>query len=204
MRLNRIHVATAAAALLLTSCGSSPPTAPDLPDEPSPWPMPATALTPTATQNASTVAPAPTASARPAEQPVATRRGSIEKVAVTATLYPVLRSGDTATANLQIVSQDPGQTFMLLDSLGDGNTETASKSLTSVDGLRLIDTAAKQAYLPAVTTDGACVCSPDDAGTSDYSSSTWVTVTFAAPPATVTTLNVSVPHFGTFNDVPVL
>lgn len=119
-------------------------------------------------------------------------------------MYPVKRSGSTAIVDLYIESQDPEKTFILYDSLGDGNTKTSSKSLMSVDGIRLIDTTAKKAYLPAVTADGACVCSPDDSNTATLRSSVWVTVTFAAPPPSTTTVSVSVPSFGTFTDVPVV
>ena len=111
--------------------------------------------------------------------------------------------GETASVNLYIAAQDPDGTFMLLNSLGDGNTETSSKALTSVDGVRLVDPVAKKAYLPAVTADGQCVCSPDDGATGEVRSSVWVTVTFAAPPAELTMINVTVPTFGTFTDVPV-
>ena len=147
--------------------------------------------------------PAPSESASAGDTPVATRPGSFDKDKVVATLYPVRRTGETASVNLYIAAQDPDGTFMLLNSLGDGNTETSSKALTSVDGVRLVDPVAKKAYLPAVTADGQCVCSPDDGATGEVRSSVWVTVTFAAPPAQLTMINVTVPTFGTFTDVPV-
>jgi len=147
--------------------------------------------------------PVPSGSASAGDTPVATRPGSFDQDKVVATLYPVRRTGETASVNLYIVAQDPEGTFMLLNSLGDGNTETSSKALTSVDGVRLVDPVAKKAYLPAVTADGQCVCSPDDGATGEVRSSVWVTVTFAAPPAELTMINVTVPTFGTFTDVPV-
>jgi hypothetical protein len=158
----------------------------------------------TASGSASPVAvPVPLGSASSGDTPVATRPGSFDKDKVVATLYPVRRSGETASVNLYIAAQDPDGTFMLLNSLGDGNTETSSKALTSVDGVRLVDPVAKKAYLPAVTADGQCVCSPDDGATGEVRSSVWVTVTFAAPPTELTMINVTVPTFGTFTDVPV-
>lgn len=171
--------------------------------EPSPLPIPsATALQPT--PDPSPTSPLPSTSPTTSEeQPFASRPGSFERVPVTARMYRVQRSGNTATVNLYIAAKDSGDWFALGDQLGDGNTETASKSMFSIDGIRLIDTAAKKAYLPAVTADGSCVCSPDDDGTNNYSNSVWVTVTFAAPPTTSTKVNVSVPTFGTFTDVPV-
>ena len=147
--------------------------------------------------------PLPSGSASAGDQPVATRPGSFDKDKVVGALYPVRRTGQTASVNLYIAAQDADGSFMLLNSLGDGNTETSSKALTSVDGVRLVDPVAKKAYLPAVTADGQCVCSPDDGATGEVRSSVWVTVTFAAPPAELTMINVTVPTFGTFTDVPV-
>ncbi|MBB3326404.1 hypothetical protein [Microlunatus antarcticus] len=162
---------------------------------------------PSASEGPGTTSPAPvplpSGSASTGDQPVATRPGSFDKDKVVATLYPVRRTGQTASVNLYIAAQDPDGSFMLLNSLGDGNTETSSKALTSVDGVRLVDPVAKKAYLPAVTADGQCVCSPDDGATGEVRSSVWVTVTFAAPPAELTMINVTVPTFGTFTDVPV-
>jgi hypothetical protein len=159
-----------------------------------------------ATSPAGTASPSasvPSGSVSAGDQQVTTRPGSFDKDKVVATLYPVRRTGETASVNLYIAAQDPDGTFMLLNSLGDGNTETSSKALTSVDGVRLVDPVAKKAYLPAVTADGQCVCSPDDGATGEIRSSVWVTVTFAAPPAELTTINVTVPTFGTFTDVPI-
>lgn len=161
--------------------------------------------TPPVPSSSATASPGPVASgsASAGDQPVATRPGSFETDKVIATLYPVRRTGETASVNLYIAAQDPDGTFMLLNSLGDGNTETSSKALTSVDGIRLIDPVAKKAYLPAVTADGQCVCSPDDGATGEVRTSVWVTVTFAAPPTQLTLINVTVPTFGTFTDVPI-
>jgi hypothetical protein len=210
MRRTLAAVAAAGTVLILASCNlpSTAPAAPDLPSDPpvstpAPSDGPATSLpTPAVTPAAATPSSTPTQAV--GEEPVATRAGSIDKVRVTAQVFPVRRSGGTATVDLYIASRDPEETFMVSDNLGDGNTETASKSERSVDGIRLLDTTAKRAYLPAVTADGACVCSPDDDNTLTFNSSVWVTVTFAAPPASVTTMSVSVPSFGTFTDVPVI
>lgn len=187
---------------MLAGC-SLATTTPTTPDLPSAQPSSASTTTGTPTAKSSAPTPAPTPTQPAGEDPVATRSGSIGKDSVTTQVFPVQRSGDTATVDLYVASRNPGDEFMLSGTLGDGNTETASKSLTSVDGIRLLDTTAKKAYLPAVTADGACVCSPDDDNTMTYTSSVWVTVTFAAPPASVTAVSVAVPTFGTFTDVPV-
>lgn len=196
-----LTAATAGAALILAAC-SLPTTTPTTPDPPSA--QPSSAPVPTETPTASMTAPTPTSTEAAGEDPVATRPGSIGKVPVTTQVFPVRRSGGTATVDLYVASRNPDNEFMLSDTLGDGNTETASTSVNSVDGIRLLDTTAKKAYLAAVTSDGACVCSPDDDNTYTFNSSVWVTVTFAAPPASVKAVSVSVPTFGTFTNVPLV
>lgn len=205
MTLALASTAATATVLLVAACSAPTPprTTPDAHSEPSvsattPAPAPASSPTVTSPTPSATATPAPT------EQPVATRPGSFDGIRVSAQLYPVRRSGGTATIDLYIASQNPDDRFGVFDSLGDGNAETGAKELNSVDGIRLIDTTAKKAYLPAVTATGACVCSPDDLSTTTMRSSVWVTVTFAAPPATVSTISVSVPSFGTFTDVPIV
>lgn len=195
----------AGSGLILAAC-TLPATTPLAPTQPS---APAsTEMAPSSTPTAGSSSPAPTQTPLPsvtaAEEPVASRPGSIDKVGVTAQVFPVRRSGGTATVDLYIASKDSEDEFMIGGKLGDGNTETSSKSLSSVDGIRLLDTTAKKAYLPAITADGACVCSPDDASTLTFNSAVWVTVTFAAPPTDVSVVSVSVPTFGTFTDVPVV
>lgn len=200
MRQACLTAASAAVVIVLAGC-SLPSTAPATPDLETGPPASVPAPTSSPADNAS--APTPSSTPAAGEQPFATRPGSLDKVRVAAQLFPVRRSGRTATVNLYITSLDPDETFTVSDHLGDGNIETASKSQSSVDGIRLLDTSAKKAYLPAVTADGACVCSPDDDNTYTFNSSVWVTVTFAAPPKDTTTVSVTVPTFGTFTDVPV-
>ncbi len=204
-------VAAAGTVLILASC-SLPNTAPATPEEPNDPPVsvplppggPTTGMPTPAAATPSAGTPSATPSQAAGEEPVATRPGSFNKVRVSAQVFPIRRSGGTATVDLYIASQDPEEPFSLFDHLSDGNTETSSRNTTSVDGIRLLDTTAKKAYLAAVTADGACVCSPDDEHTASFNSSVWVTVTFAAPPVGVTAVSVSVPSFGTFTDVPVI
>ena len=213
----RLLVGLAGGAALLLAAGCGLPGTTTASDGGSPAPSDQPTLMAPVSPIDGPATPAPSGSATPSptatptasgagsagDQPVATRPGSFDKDKVVATMYPVRRSGETASVNLYLAAQDPDGTFMLLNSLGDGNTETSSKALTSVDGVRLVDPVAKKAYLPAVTADGQCVCSPDDGATGEVRSSVWVTVTFAAPPAQLTSINVTVPTFGTFTDVPV-
>jgi hypothetical protein len=139
-----------------------------------------------------------------AEDPVATRRGSVGTVRVRGSLFPVQRSAETATVNLLIVSDDPKEIFALGSSFGDGNPEVSAKQSASVDGIRLVDPVAKRVHLAATTAEGSCVCTPTDGrGVWQFESVMWVTVAFAAPPASSTTVDVVLPVFGTVNDVPI-
>jgi hypothetical protein len=73
----------------------------------------------------------------------------------------------------------------------------------SLNGIYLIDAAHGQKYLVAQDADGRCLCDVD-------LSDTWVesdaplnlSATFGPPPPGVHSIDVFVPHFGTFADVP--
>lgn len=192
----------AGAAVLFAGC--SVPSTPTYPtQQPDPLPSVSTARptgTPTAEPTGASATPTP---AEPPEQPVATRPAALLKVKVRGSLYPVQRTGDMATVNLFIESQNPDETFKIFGALSDNNPETSSKNEDAADGLRLIDPAARKAYLPATTADGSCMCTPDGQAVDFGDSSEWVTVVFAAPPATTTKVDVFVPRFGTFNNVPI-
>ena len=139
----------------------------------------------------------------PAEQPFAVRPGAIDKLRVKASVFPVRRAGQTATVNVLIASDNPQEAFMLNGELSDGNPEVGSRSDRAVDGLRLVDTTNKKAYLPATTGDGICACTPADK-VLDETNAVWVSVVFAAPPAELTTISVQIPQFGTITDVPLV
>jgi hypothetical protein len=73
----------------------------------------------------------------------------------------------------------------------------------SLNGIYLVDAAHGQKYLVARDADGRCLCDVD-------LSDTWVesdaplnlSATFGPPPPGVHSIDVFVPHFGTFADVP--
>lgn len=196
-------------AALLTSCGL--PTGPAAPSEaptevaPTVTIAPPSFATPTPAPSAS--APPPPAStptpSDPSDQPVASRPAAFDKVRVTGTLYPVRRLGDTANVNLYIESRNPDQPFRTGRTLSDGNPDITSNNPYSPDGLRLIDPVAKKAYLPATIPSGSCLCTPEGDTFGSRQSALWVSVTFAAPPASTTSVDVFVPMFGTFSGVPV-
>lgn len=71
-------------------------------------------------------------------------------------------------------------------------------------GVVLTDLAAKKRYLVAADSAGACVCTTNLSGTFPEAGDTVeLTATYAAPPTSTTTVDVSVPTLGTFRDVPI-
>lgn len=159
-------------------------------------PVPSEPLSPTRTPSA-TPTPTPTA-----EQPFTIRPGAVKRVPVHAAVYPVHRSGQTATVNVMISSDSELGEVDLGGRLSDGNPEIGSRNPKSVDGLRLIDGANKRTYLPATTSDGVCACTPADGQVPESNSVVWVSVVFAAPPADLTSIDVQIPLFGTITHVP--
>ncbi len=157
---------------------------------------------PTASEPAPSAEPTPTSA--PTEQPFSVRPGSVSSKPVKASVFPVERAGQLATVNVLIAADDPLATFGVGASLSDQDPEVGSRSKDSVDGLRLVDPVNKKSYLPATTGNGVCACTPADDAIPMFTSSLWVSVVFAAPPADQTTINVVIPRFGTVTDVPLV
>jgi hypothetical protein len=72
-----------------------------------------------------------------------------------------------------------------------------------VDGVRLADSVRRKAYLAASDSEGQCMCSRHLIGDLEPGITYTFYATYAAPPAEVTGLDVSFPHFGTVSRVPV-
>ena len=220
--MSRFHiavgVAVAAGLVVLYGCAAleQPPTAPAVtvtaqPVDPDPTDpeVPGDAgdttapePTPVVTETPRSVEPSP--STAPTDQPVAVRPGSINEIRVKTSVFPVRRSGQTVSVNVLIESRDTGEPFILRGELNDGDLDVVSDSRDAVDGLRLIDTKNKKMHLPATTGDGVCACTPADDRGWKSETAVWVSVVFAAPPADVTAVDVSVPGFGTVANVPVV
>ena len=137
-----------------------------------------------------------------AASPYRRLRGGFEGVPVVAEVFPIRREGATSTVNVRFVAKGTSRTFRIVESLSDHNPELGDKGKAAPDGLRLIDPAAKKAYLPATIGDRECVCSPAHNSWTDRYTDVTVSVTFAAPPASRDTIDLLVPGFGTVNDVP--
>jgi hypothetical protein len=192
---------TTACLLAVTRCGNVETTAP-----PQPAPsVSATAASPPTPSDTDPTSTRPASSAPPGqspERPFRTLYGAFEGVAVTAEVYPIRRTGPTSSANVRFTVANGSRTFRILTALNDHNPEIADKGSTSPDGLRLIDPTAKKAYLPATIGDRECLCSPAVNDRFDRYTDVTVSVSFAAPPVSRTTINLVLPGFGTVADVP--
>ena len=111
----------------------------------------------------------------------------------------------TLTArNTAVKSEDGGDpSWQLADVFSDGITQnpaSMAQDTFSVDGIYLVDGLGAKRYLPARTASGACVCSGDLAPVVLHAGDSVVLTTFfAALPAGIDTVSVSVPRFGTFD-----
>jgi len=89
------------------------------------------------------------------------------------------------------------------DFFDDGSLHNGSKVTSTVSGLYLVDSANKKKYLTVRDSAGECLCSVDGSNIFVSAGATTVlSATFGAPPDSVKAVDVFVPGFGTFNDVP--
>lgn len=145
---------------------------------------------------------------KPAEElpdldPIATRDSSSGGKELEAELYPVERSGKTATVNFLVTNKGDDE-FDVKNSFSDGDTSIGDSSSWTTDGVKIIDSNEAKAYLAATDGDGTCLCSRDLTNASiDPDQSMLFSVTFAAPPEDTEEVDVSIPKFGTFNGVAV-
>lgn len=177
--------------LSVTGCGvagSSRPAAP--------------AAAPTATQ---TVA-VPKPKAFTIDRVIAGRSGQINSNDVRLEITHLERTGSTISVSLRLTSESVfappiGKT------LDDGETQPIRNSSSlengdSVDGVYLLDRTHGQKYLVARDPDGRCIC---DVGVGEIqvgNQPITLSATYGAPPPDVTAVDVVVPHFGTFANVP--
>jgi hypothetical protein len=102
------------------------------------------------------------------------------------------------------VDPDAEDGIFVYQLFGDGDATTGDgESATSVDGVRLVDTARRKVYLAASDGKGKCLCSRGLSGDLESGHTYTFYGTYAAPPAEVAVLDVSFPQFGTVSRVPV-
>jgi hypothetical protein len=137
--------------------------------------------------------------------PAATRDGTADDQKATLAVYPVRRS-DTLAVMHFTVTVDPAAEdgIFVFELFSDGDSTTGdAASATSVDGVRLVDSARRKVYLAASDGKGMCLCSRALRGYLEPGNTYTFYATYAAPPAEVTALDVSFPNFGTVSRVPV-
>jgi len=168
-----------------------------------------------AARSGTTTAPASTTGARaPASKTgpaLASRDGLVDKQPVTLQIAELKRSGST-TALILRLQEGPGAgtTAQVAETFDDGlfekqtgNGATSISGGSSLDGVFLIDAKNRKKYLVGRDPTGACACESNlSTAFVGKSAPLLLSATFGAPPADVRAVDVFVPHFGTFKDVP--
>jgi len=204
---------TVTAVLPLAGCGGLPGSAGNEPQQPAQSvsvsaaassSVPATGIPATPTAG-STASGAPNGVPSDLGDPAATRNGTADGKPATLAVYRIRRS-DTLAVLYFTVTVDPsvegGIPFYKLFNDYDPTTGEGG-ALSSVDGVRLVDSGRRKLYLAASDGKGACLCSRSIALTLESGDPYTFYATYAAPPTEVTALDVSFPHFGTISHVPV-
>ncbi|MEP7092297.1 MAG: hypothetical protein ABI776_19500, partial [Nocardioidaceae bacterium] len=137
--------------------------------------------------------------------PFTTLSGFVDDKSVALEVFPVKRSGELAVLQLRMTvdpaAKDRAQIAQTFD---DGNFKTGAEGLDSMDGVELVDGARGKVYLAATDTGRRCLCSQNLGATIvEPGQSVSLDVTFAAPPAAASSVDVRIPAFGTVSSVPV-
>lgn len=132
------------------------------------------------------------------EQPIATREAGYDTLRLALDLYPVERQEKSVVVNLRIrvLHRPAGEVVSAGHILSAGGASYDSRP----DGIRLVDTRAGVAHLPA-TAEGKPLCAPSFNGGWQTGDQVWATCVFSTPASDEVT--VVVPTFGSFTHVPV-
>jgi hypothetical protein len=124
-------------------------------------------------------------------------------------ILSLTRSGGVSQITLRLANTnlpDAQGSMQIGDTFDDGANDTTTKPNKpfTLDGIALIDAVNRKKYLVARDTAGECIC---DGGLSSQfvepGRSLNLSATFGAPPPDVKAVNVFVPRFGTFRNVPI-
>jgi hypothetical protein len=140
--------------------------------------------------------------------PLATRAGSVDGSPVTLSILSLNRSGLMVELTISLTTTvdkaDVGGWFddgidEAVKGEGPGNLDGSN----SLDGIFLVDTTDAKKYSVARDANNKCLC--DDnlflEGVTN-AAPLELSAMFGAPPASVTAVNVFIPHYGTFVNVP--
>lgn len=101
------------------------------------------------------------------------------------------------------LSDDDGEEPAGSDSEADEDDDLAKIDGGTTDGVVVTDDANGMVYRAAYDNGGNCLCSSNlSASFVDEDKSLLLNTRFAAPPEDVESVTVQIPHFGTFDDVP--
>jgi hypothetical protein len=153
-----------------------------------------------------TTATGGTTSATVTSPPLATRTGTIDKAAVTLSIVSLKRSGTTVELTMSL-STTSSQGVTVGTTFDDGVAEnvTGGNALSGVytlDGIYLIDATNSKKYPVARDSNNACLCDSNLLDPNLTSAAPlFLSATFGAPP--VAAVDVFIPTFGTFVNVPI-
>jgi hypothetical protein len=160
----------------------------------------------TTTGAATTPAGEPAPSGGPA---LVSRTGTIDGQRVTLEIAELKRSGATTALSLRLTTDTDeraqvGGTFD--NGVFDKSTSRDASSIaggSTLDGVFLIDTTSRKKYLVGRDSENNCACDGDlGSAFVDPDGPLTLSATFGAPPAGVDAVDVFIPRFGTFKDVP--
>jgi hypothetical protein len=185
------------AAVALAGCGGSTKTV-------------TVAAKPTTTRVTGTTASGATTTAAVVSPPVATRDASVDQEPVTLSIVSLKRSGATVELTFELsLDKTASGHAQIASAFDDGEFEkVTSPGATDIsggdtlDGIYLVDTADAKKYPVARDSYNQCVCDINLSGTFvDAGAPVFLSATFGAPSAD--SVNVSIPGYGTFVNVPI-
>lgn len=133
------------------------------------------------------------------------REAHVDHDPVRLDIVELTRSGATSALTIRLTTtSDDTPGAQIAGTLDDGiSDDAAGNEYDTVDGITLIDTANRKRYLVARDSTGRCVCDNELSSTFvERTAPTVLSATFAAPPEGVETVDVVIPKFGTFKNVP--
>jgi len=145
------------------------------------------------------------------EEPLASRQSSLDGEPVVLEVVQLERSGDTTALTFRLMVEagagDPESIgAQVSQTFDDGVGEVAQGSggdTSTLDGVSLIDSENRRRYLVARDSEGVCVCDGNLSGAFvEAGAPLLMSATFGAPPEDVSTVDLVIPQFGSFKDVP--
>jgi hypothetical protein len=126
---------------------------------------------------------------------------------VTLEIVELKRSGGTSALTIRVSARAGASGAQVAQTFDDGLSEKlkdATDSGDTLDGISLVDSKNRKRYLVGRDANGHCVCDSNLSNAfANEDAPVILSATFAAPPPDVRAMDVVVPKFATFKDVPV-